>query len=183
MKAVNLEDVKEAGTNDQLKAGGYVCKYTSVEDMPEKEYLYMEFDISEGENKGYFKGLEERAGFWGGKCFRSYKEKALPMFKRMCSAVSKSNPGFIFDGGAQNSDEKSLVGKTIGIVLGEEEYEKNNGDVGTRLYVAYECEVEKIRKGDFRVPDKKVLASSAASGTGDFMKIDDSTIAEEIPFN
>lgn len=180
MKAINLENVQEAGSTTQLKAGGYVCKYTNVSDVADKEYLYMEFDVAEGENKGYFKELNDRAGFWAGKCYRSYKENALPMFKRMCSAVSKSNPGFIFDGGAQNADESTLVGKTIGIVLGEEEYEKNNGEIGTRLYVQYECDAEKIRKGDFKVPELKKVNRPVNIDSG-FVNVPEGA-DEELPF-
>ena len=57
MRQVNLENVQEAGDYTRLLAGGYVCKYTKVEDVAEKEYLYMEFDIADGEFKEYFKDL------------------------------------------------------------------------------------------------------------------------------
>lgn len=180
MRALDLSDVKEAGTgNGGLPAGGYICKYTNVEDIADKEYLYMEYDIASGEHANYYQKLNFDHGFWGGKCYRSYKEKALPMFKRMCMAVSKSNPGYIFDGGQQNSDEKTLVGKYVGLVFGEEEYEKNNGDIGTRLYVAYECDIEKIKKGDFKVPEKKTLNKPAVND--EFTKIPDG-VTQEIPF-
>ena len=53
---------------------------------------------------------------------KSYKPKALPMFKRFCSAVSKSNGNYVFDAGVVNSDEKTLVGKLIGLIFQEEEY-------------------------------------------------------------
>ena len=49
MKKVNLKDVQEASDSTRLKAGGYICKYTKVEDVPAKEYLYMEYDIHKGE--------------------------------------------------------------------------------------------------------------------------------------
>lgn len=182
MKAVNLANVQEAGTRTSLKAGGYVCKYTVVTDVPDKEYLYMEFDIAEGEFKDYYRKLEESNGFWAGKCYRSYKEKALPMFKRMCSAVTKSNTGYIFDGGQQNADEQTLVGKLVGIVMGEEEYKKNDGTIGTRLYVHYETDVENIRNGKFTVPNKKLIEdkeTAATGGDGSFNVIKD----EEVPFN
>lgn len=182
MKSINLTNIQEAGTNNRLPAGGYVCKYTNVNDVADKEYLYMEFDIAEGPYKDYFKGFEESAGFWGGRCYRSYKEKALPMFKRMCSAVSKSNTGFIFDGGEQNNDEKTLIGKYVGIVLQEEEYIGNDGNVKTRLNVSYECDIEKIRNKSFKIPDRKRLPEAASAEESDFMKIDDSN-GEETPFN
>lgn len=151
-----MTNVQESGNGSRLEAGGYVCVYTSVTDMEDKEYLYMEFDIAEGKDKGYYKELEERAGFWGGKVYRSYKPTALPMFKRMCSAVNKSNPGFVFDGNV-NSDESTLVGKKVGIVLAEEEYIGNDGSVKTRLYVAYECNADDIRRDKYSVPAKKCV--------------------------
>ena len=182
MKSVNLENVQEAGSGMGLKAGGYVCTIINVEDVPDKEYLYIEFDIAEGPFKDYYKKLQVFHNFWGGTMFRSYREKALPMLKRFCSAVTKSNPGFIFDAGAQNSDEKTLKGKMIGLVLCEEEYLKNNGDLGTRLKVDYETEVEKIRKGDVKVKEKKLLPADQRPKAGDFVNVPEGS-AEEIPFN
>lgn len=180
-KIINIDAVQEAGESKRLVAGGYVCKYTTVTDVADKEYLSMEYDIAEGEFKDYYKDLSDRAGFWGGRCIRSYKEKALPMFKRMCSAVSKSNSGFIFDGNT-NADESTLVGKKVGMILGEEEYIGNDGSVKTRLYVVRECAVEKIVAGDFKVPELKKLPSGTTTNDSSFMSIPDGD-AEESPFN
>ena len=183
MKAINLAEVQEAGTGLGLKAGGYVCTITNVEDVPSKEYLYVEFDIAEGEFKNYYKKLQEAKNFWGGSFYKSYKEKALPMLKRFCSAVTKSNAGYIFDAGAQNSDEKTLKGKLIGLVLFEEEYIKNNGEIGRRLKVDYECDVEKIRKGKFKVKElKKLPEDQRPKENTEFMNVPDNS-ADEIPFN
>lgn len=156
MKKINLSSVQEAGDNTRLPAGGYVCKYTKVEDVEDKEYLYMEFDIAKGDFEGYYQSLSDAYGFWGGRCYRSYKEKALPMFKRMCSAVSKSNNGFVFDG-ETNADEKTLVGKLVGLILCEEEYVGNDGNIKTRLYVDKECSVEDIINNNFKVKALKQL--------------------------
>lgn len=180
MKAINLDNVQEAGSINKLAAGGYVCKITNVMDVPEKEYLYVEFDIAEGQYKDYYKKLQESKNFWGGSMYKSYKEKALPMLKRFCSAVTKSNPGYIFDAGAQNNDEKTLIGKLIGLVFYEEEYLGNDGSVKTRLKVDYETEIEKIRKGEFKVKEKKLLPADQKPQT-DFVNVPDGT-QEEIPF-
>lgn len=185
MKAINMDNVQEAGTSNSLKAGGYVCKILNVEDVTDKQYLMIEWDVAEGEYKGYFKKLEERVNYWSGNAtlYKSYKEKALPMLKRFCSAVTKSNPGFIFDAGAQNADEKTLKGKLIGLVLYEEEYIKNNGDIGRRLKVDYETEIEKIRKGDFKVkPLKKLPEDQRPKTETDFVNVPADS-ADEIPFN
>lgn len=179
----NIAKVQEAGDSTRLPAGGYICKYTNVEDNPEKNYLYMEFDIAEGEYAGYYKALEERADFWGGRCYRSYSEKALPMFKRMCSAVTKSNKKFIFDGN-EHCDESTLIGKLVGLILGEEEYIGNDGAKKTRLYVVREIPVEDIKAGKYKVPELKKLKEegSATSDTSDAFSVPDSN-EEEVPFN
>ena len=191
MRQVNLENVQEAGEFERLGAGGYVCKITKVTDVTVNEntgkgdYLQIEYDIAEGPHKDYYKQMEENLKFWGGRYIRSYKEKALPMFKRMCSAVSKSNPGFIFDGGKQNSNEQTLVGKYIGLVLGEEEYIGNDGSKKTRLYVNTEKDISDIRSGKFKVPELKKLANEDDNNTqssNDFIDIPEGA-QEEIPFN
>lgn len=178
----NIANVQEAGESRRLPAGGYICKYTKVEDNSDKNYLYMEFDIADGEFKGYYEELAVRFDFWAGRCYRSYTEKALPMFKRMCSAVTKSNKGFIFDGN-EHCDESTLVGKKVGIVLGEEEYEGNDGNVKTRLYVAREVSIEDIKNNNFKVPELKKLAGATTPNktANDFVNIPEGT-EEEIPF-
>lgn len=105
------------------------------------------------------------------------------MFKRFCSAVTKSNPGYIFDAGAQNSDETTLKGKLIGLVFQEEEYIKNNGEIGRRLKVDYETDVEKIRKGDFKVKElKKLPEDQRPKDATEFVNVPEGS-DEEIPFN
>lgn len=144
---------KDAETNDKrLEAGGYVCRIESVEDNPDKEYLYIEYDIDEGEFKNNFTQLASSFGFWGGRFYRSYKPKALGMFKSFILAVEGSNPGYQFD-----DDETTLVGKKVGIVLQEEEYIGNDGNIKTRLVVNKTKTVDDIRNGKFKVPDKKKL--------------------------
>lgn len=177
----NIASVQEAGESKRLPAGGYIVKYTKVEDVPEKNYLFMEFDIAEGEYSGYYEELYDRIDFWAGRCFRSYTEKALPMFKRMCSAVTKSNKGFIFDGN-EHCDESTLVGKKVGMILGEEEYIGNDGSTKTRLYVAREISVDDVKAGKFKIPALKKLAEDTAKPNNDgFMNVPEGT-DEEMPF-
>ena len=52
----NIANVQEAGESRRLPAGGYICKYTKVEDNSDKNYLYMEFDIAEGEFIRFYDG-------------------------------------------------------------------------------------------------------------------------------
>lgn len=155
MKTINnWNEVKESGNSEfkRLPAGGYVCRITKVKDFPDKEYLLIEYDVAEGEYKGWWAETEERAGFWGGHFVRSYKDSAAGFFKGFISAVEKSNPGFEWAW-----DENALLGKLVGLVLNEEEYRKNNGDIGNRLNVAKNLDISTIRSSDFTVPEKKCL--------------------------
>ena len=77
--------------------------------------------------------------------------------------------------------EYTLEGKLIGLVLAEEEYRKNNGSDGTRLYVANIRSVEKIRKGDFIVPPKKLLQESGSAGENGFYPTKD-VEDDDVPF-
>ena len=161
MKQINNFENVQATTGEfaKLSTGGYICKITLVDDVPfdastnKGDYLKIEYDIAVGEYKDYYKEQYEKFGnFWGGTFFRSYKEKALGMFKHFIECVEKSNAGFVW-----TWDEKTLMGKFVGLVLGEEEYENNNGEIKTRLYVSQVKTVEQIKNGDFKVPELKKI--------------------------
>lgn len=164
MRSVDLTNVQESGDFQRPKPGGYVCAITKVEDFPLNEetgkgdYLRIHYDIIEGDFAGYYDSLRKKfpESAYIGSYVRSYKETALGIFKRFCSAVSKSNGNYVFDA-KTNSDEQTLVGKKLGIILGEEEYYGNDGKLKTRLTVVSECPVEKIEKGDFKIPPLKKL--------------------------
>ena len=145
MKTIDLTNVQEAGDFARPTAGAYICTITAVDDNSEKEYLKISYDIAEGEFKGYYTKMREDHPDWEGVAtyYRSYKPTALGMFKRMCSAVSKSNGKFVFDG-KTNADEQTLVGKKIGLLLQEEEYYGNDGSRKTRLIINKEFAIDDI---------------------------------------
>lgn len=150
MKNINWNEVK-----DEVKTpvpGGYTAKITRVEDDEQREFLKIEWEFVEGEFKGVNRETFVAFGFWPLSFVKSYKEKALRFFKGFKTAVENSNPGYSF-----NNDPQSLVGKFVGVVLGEEEYVTKKGDTKTRLYVA-ECRSGKaIHEGDFKIPALKKL--------------------------
>ncbi len=168
MKPIDLSNVQEAGEGKRLPAGGYVARIGYAEDKPDKEYILVQYDIAEGEYAHYYAD-RQRANpqwSWGGTLYKSYKPKALPMFKRFCSCVTRSNPNYLFDGNT-NADEKTLTDKLIGLVLGEEEYVGNDGTIRTRLYCVTEKTVDEIRAGKFKVPEKKCVAQEPSTGFTD----------------
>lgn len=156
----NVEPIDESARRG-LPAGGYVVRIKDVQNVAGKEYLKLEFDIAEGEHRGYYADLFERAHFWGGSFVRSYKEKARGFFAGFLEAVEKSNDGLVLR--TENGlDERQLIGKAVGAILGEEEYIGNDGSLKTRLRVVRVVPADKIRKGDFTVPEIKRLESVAA---------------------
>lgn len=172
MKKLDMSNIPESSEYKKPTAGAYICTITDVEDVPEKEYLRISYDIAEGEFAGYYGEMRENNPDWSNVavCYRSYKQTALGLMKRFCSAVSKSNGAFIFDAGAVNADEKTLIGKKIGMILREEEYYGNDGNKKRRLYVDREFAVGDIDKQ--RVPEPKLLKDEPAATTD----------AEEVPF-
>ena len=158
MKAIDLTNVQEAQDFERVTPGGYVCVITNVEDVPEKEYLRIEYDIADGKLKDYYRSLYNNRGFWGASTIKSYKDSALPFFKGFITAVENSNNGYHWD-----NDESKLVGKKVGFVLGEEEYEGRDGDVKTRLYVASIHSVQKIMQKEFKVPALKKFKGNSGS--------------------
>lgn len=182
MKHIDLTNVKEAGQSSRLPAGVYACIISNVEDVEDREYLKVSYDIAEGEYKGHFSALREDHPDWKwvGAYVKSYKTSALSMFKRFCSAVSKSNGNYVFDGGAVNADERTLIGKKLGLVLREEEYYRNDGEVGTRLTVYSEVPLDKI--STTKVPEPVKLPSAPEPAKADpFLAIPDG-MDEEVPF-
>ena len=156
MKNVNWNEVQ-----DEIRrpvAGGYAAKITKVTDMEDKECLLIEWEFAEGELKGANQETFDAFGFWPMAFVCSYKQKALRFFKGFKTAVECSNRNYVF-----NNDPQSLVGKFVGVVLGEEEYRAKDGTVKTRLYVAEKRSGKAIRDGDFQVPPLKKLTPAAAS--------------------
>lgn len=190
----NLYKEGETPTNyhddeyERLEPGAYVCKIVQVKDEEKKEYLYVEYDIAEGPNAGYYSRLQDRANFWGGRIYLSYKDSASNLFGRACKVINNANAPYTFNpfGDGSNADEKTLIGKLFGIVLHEEEYKKNDGSIGSRLSASATgiIDTEKAKTGKFnrklldRVPLKDTN-SDAPANTPDFMDVDAGT---ENPF-
>lgn len=174
MKKIDMTNVQEAGEFKRPGAGAYICGITKVEDVSDKEYLKVTYDIIEGEFKGYYKEMRENnpEWAWAGAYVKSYKTAALPMFKRFCTAVSRSNGNFVFDGNTVNADEQTLVGKKIGLLFGEEEYYGNDGELKTRLYVVREFSIDKLNEQ--KVPEIKKIKEDKpkdSSANAEWMKV------------
>lgn len=184
MRAINnFENVQEStGEFSKPTAGGYCIEILSVTDVPlnpqtgKGDYLKIEYDICRGEYAGYYaKQYERFGGNWFANFIRSYKDTCAGMFKHFIRCIEESNAGYKW-----NWDEKSLTHKYVGVVLGEEEYQKNDGSIGIRLAVKGIKTTDQILTGDFKVPAiKKLTVSAPVAVAPNFAPVD---TEDDLPF-
>ncbi len=180
------------GGNTKLPAGGYVCKILNarVENVFGSDKLAFAIDVAEGEYKGFYQRLFEQkkqadpSAKFPGKydCFIARQDGSTnPWFKGSIVAVEKSNPGYDF--AATNGNEKTLVGKLVGVVFGEEEFQGNNGNWYTSVKPVMFRSADSIRNGDFEIPEKKRREPKNGGG---YMAMPGNTMQEvtddELPF-
>ena len=172
MKLINWEEVEESKPTTMLEPGGYVCRITAVEDVPSKEYLWVVYDVIEGERAGVYAGLP-KSDDWKHRFTRSYKDTARGMFKAFVNRVEESNPGFKWDG----SDERQFVGKLVGLVFQKEQYTNDKGDDKERTVVVGVESADDIRNGGYYMPEPKdrrtKVETAAAAQSGPY---------DDIPF-
>ena len=184
MKAINNFENVQATTGEFNKptAGGYCIEILSVKDVPmdaqtgKGDYLKIDYDICHGDFAGYYTKQNERfGGDWFANFIRSYKETAAGMFKHFINCVEESNTWYKWAW-----DEKSLVHKFVGVVFGEEEYQKRDGTVGVKLVVKDIKTTKQILDGDFRVPTAKKISQTENVATPNFVEVDN---LDDLPFN
>lgn len=167
MKKIDLSNVQEF-IRFKNPVGGFICQIMAVEDVPEKEYLKVFYDIAEAlspeqeEFVGMYTKRKKERDFDYPSTIVSYKDSSLSFFKGFVTALESSNPKYKFD-----SDESKMVGLKIGFVIAEEEYEgrdKNGAPkIKVRTYVAERHSVQAIKDGDFNVPEFKKLEQATTT--------------------
>ena len=189
----DYEQTKSYSDFEQLPKGGYVLKIMGAEVCQNSngEYVKISCDIAEGDYQGFFTsdycGQTREDKKWRcnyllniPKDDSSEKDSwTKRRFKTVTEALEDSNPGYRFDW-----DERKFKGKLIGGLFNEREYQTTNGDVRRATNLAQLCSVDKIRSGNYRIPDDKLLSSRGipAPANDGFMNIPDG-VDEELPFN
>ena len=148
----------------------------------------LELNIAEGEYEGYFKKLfdakKDENKKWSTYFFLTIPKddgsekdaRTKRQFKTFTNALEDSNEGYHFDW-----DEAKFKDKLIGGLFRYEEYNRKDGKIGRSTKLGWTCSVPKIRSGNFKLPEDKLLTPAANTST-DFMNIPDG-IDEDIPFN
>lgn len=175
MKQKNWNEIEETEFADKLPEGGYVLRITAVEDVPEKEYLWIVYDIAEGDYTGHYSDGWGKENPWAHRFVRSYKDSAEGMFKAFINRVEESNKGFKWD----NVDEGQFVGKEIGAVFQKELYTNDKGEDKERLNMFRVYASQDIRNGDFKVPEPKDERKKVGDVQADTVPVD---AYDDVPF-
>lgn len=174
MKAfAGYDEVKVNNFNNEiLKVGGHYCKILGVEIKNQTsqktgqtyDVLVLKIDITDP---------DEQAGFYERKFKRDADQNALnakwkgymritiptdnsddsykSRFKGFTTSVENSNPGYKW-----NWDERTLVGKKVGIIFGMEEFQlPENGKVISFVRGRFFGSTEKIN--EVKIPSVKLL--------------------------
>ena len=154
---------KNPGEFEKLPAGGQVCRIMNAvhgESKSGRGMLTLCLDVATGEYAGFYKKLydgDDRADKkWPCKYYQLTDGDSLSFFKGLITSIEKSNSGYVW-----SFDEKLLIGKLIGFVFGEEEYEKQDGSIGTSVKPFFPRSVEEIEKG-VDIPKPKTLSASGS---------------------
>lgn len=162
-KPKNWDSVQaNTGDYENLKLGGHevviknAYEYTG---MTGNTSLKIEVDIAgNDEQKGFYQkqydnNTNSDKKWPSASCkYISLKEDdtCVAMFKGFTTCIEKSNPGYTW-----NFDEKTLIGKKICGVYGLEEYEKQDGTIGTATKLVQFRSLDKLN--EIKIPKVKLI--------------------------
>lgn len=174
-KPNNWNEVQEFTNRPKLPLDAYVCKVkkAAIQNNGYGDQLCILFDIAEGEFAGFF-GEEYKANQNQDKKWKGVLRVWLPKddgsdkdewtkrtLKGVVTSFEKSNPGYQFDW-----NEASLVGKMIGILFRNEEWEWED-KTGWAVRPFRAITVDRVRDEDFEIPKDKPLQKKAADSFAD----------------
>lgn len=166
----------------KFQPGGYVVKILNVKVEPTDwgSRLAIQFDIAEGEFKGFFDKLykatpdEWENKKWKGSMRLSIPhntgdetkfKKSLGYFKSQIQAFENSNANLHIDC-ERDWDENVLKGKLVGALFNEKEWEMN-GNTGWFTQCKRFVPVNDIRSGNFTIPKREELKNKPSTASND----------------
>lgn len=194
----NAQKAARYSGGERLPKGGYICKIIGIKYEEGKDgnsdKIRVQFDIEEGEHKGFFKkqydeNTSDNRKYKGQTVVYVPKEDGSEKdswtkntFAKWTNALEDSNSGYKWDW-----DEKKWKGKLIGLVFGETGTVIEGKEV---VYTdcRYPASVSDIRENKFKEAKFKAKdgygeqkGNTTQDGPTDFMNIP-SDIEEELPF-
>lgn len=167
----NWNDVQAFSDRKKLPVGAYVCRIQQCAVQTVKggsQMLAVAFDITDGEWAGYyaqdFKSNTAADKKWKGvlrlflpKDDGSEKDETTKsILKGFITAVEQSNAGFVW-----NWDERSLNGKTVGILFRNEQWQYN-GKTGWTAKAFRAMSVDDVADGNYTIPEDRPLANTSS---------------------
>ena len=162
-KPKNWDSVQaNTGDYESLKLGGHEVIIKSAEEyvgMTGNHSLKVEVDIAGNDEQRDFFQKQYNNNTNADKRWSSASTKyislkdddnCVAMFKGFTTCVEKSNPGYTW-----NFDERTLIGKKLCGVYGLEEFEKQDGTVGTATKLVQFRSLDKLK--DVKIPKVKLL--------------------------
>ena len=163
-----------------LPAGGYVCRILAVgvdKTSGGKQFIKLRIDVAEGEHAGYFQkrfqadASSQYGQKWKGvykiwlPTFSGYNDKytnAIAMYKGQLNTISRANhlPEPNIEAGF---DPDMFKGSSIGVLFRDAYYQGNRF-----TEPAYLCDPQKIRSGDFEIPEPSMPQQAGSAFTGTF---------------
>lgn len=159
-------EAKEFGENERLELGGHELVILDAREYKStisgNVSLKVSVDIGgKDKQKGFFQkqydnnNLSERKWPAGGVKYMSLKDEQLGFLKGFITALEKSNPSFKFN---KKGTWEQLKGLKIAGQFGLEEYEKQDGSVGTTTKLVQFRSLDKL--AEITIPKVKKLDGS-----------------------
>lgn len=182
------------GGSAQIPPGAYVCEIKAAKEASYDwgSRLELAIDITEGEYKGFFKQqFDENTSEdkkWKGTLRITLPKddgseadgRLMSRLKSTITDIEESNEGFVY-----KWDEKTLVGKAVGIVF-RTKHTAIDGKVVAYSEACWTTTVEAVRSGKVKIPndyyDNKYKEANANASSDGFMAIPDGAGAE-VPFD
>lgn len=169
---INLNGYDDVSTGgNSLPANGYIAKIIAARTGVSRygvDSLFVDVDISEGQYTGYFKKLSLK---WSKDTWTDSGTITIPLYennlphwrlKNFLEILKHDNPDLKVISNT-NFDERNIIGKSCGIIVGliESKKTKRDGSHWANPYVLYAVSVDDIRSGNFTVPPIKRFSETS----------------------
>lgn len=183
-------DVPPANPGEYVKlpAGGYICRIVNAELIKSKAgnlMLVLSVDIADGDFQNFFKANSHNDKWNNSAIYRQLifdsNNRVSSFLKGLFTCIENSNDNFKVN--VRNFEPDTLRGKLCGFIFGDEEYERRDKSVGVKTVIKFPTSVDKIRSGDFKLPELKKLSKPINSSKPDKEFPDSVPVApDDIPF-
>ena len=160
------------GGSENIRTGGHKCAIKEVKEVVSKNgnnMLLIRFDTDNADAQPMFftklynaernsRGTEAK---WKGNYYIvTSGQYGTANLKRFVTSVEHSNPGFRVQWDTQPGDGRFVncfTGRKIGVIFGQEEYEKQDGNIGKSTKPVRVCDYAKAAEAE--IPPLKTMSA------------------------